>query len=134
MLNEVTLIGRLGQTPEVKTIPSGTVTNISVATNRDWKDKNTNEWNTETEWHNVVLYGKASMVDKFKKGSLVYVKGRIKTSKWKDANDVLHKYVDIIAEDIKVLDNKAKLTDSLPTYTNKTVEYVYDDPQDDVPF
>lgn len=126
MLNEVTLIGRLGQTPEVKTIPSGTVTNISVATNRDWKDKNTNEWHTETEWHNVVLYGKASTVDKLKKGSLVFVKGRIKTSKWKDANDVLHKYVDIIAEDVKLLDNKAKLADSLPTYTSKSTEYDYE--------
>jgi len=133
MLNEVTLIGRVGSVPEVKEITTGTVTNISIATNRDWKDRS-DKWHNETEWHNVVIYGKlgGSSIDKLKVGSLVYVKGRIKTNKWKDQNDVTHKYVDIIADDFKLLDkmdrmskmNKespSNLTDSLPSYVQEQI-------------
>jgi len=132
MINEVTLIGRVGTEPERKDIPTGSVTNVNVATKREWKDRN-NERHSETEWHNVVLYGKLGsyVMDKLTVGSLVYVKGRIKTTKWKDTNDVTHKYVDIIAEEFRVLE-KPKISDSLPT-VSKCVMYEFDEEQHDVP-
>lgn len=133
MINEVTLIGRLGRVPEIKSIPSGTVANVSVATQRSWKDKS-GVWNTETEWHNVVVYGKGAIIEKLKKGTLVHVKGRIKASKWTDNTGTVHKYFDIIAEEITILDNKPKIIDSLPSAIAHRPDYVYDDPQDDVPF
>lgn len=138
MINEVTIVGRVGAIPEIKEIPTGTVTNISVATNRDWKDRK-DEWHTETEWHNVVVYGKigGNAIQKIQVGSLIYVKGRIKTSKWKDQNDVTHKYYDIIAEDIKLLEkpSKSNISESLPSYRSKNEHVRIDENYDeDDPF
>ena len=143
MINEVTLVGRVGLVPEIKDIPSGNVTNISVATNRTWRDKN-KEWHKETEWHNVVLFGKIGehAIEKVHVGSLVYVKGRIKTTKRIDNQGIEHRYIDIIAEDFKVLDNKktndfaqnANVADSLPSYKSTHTVYHNEYDDDDIPF
>ena len=86
MLNEVTLIGHLGQDPDVNETKTGhTVCNLSIATNRVWYDKDKNK-QEETEWHRVVVFGKQaeSCKEFLAKGRLVCVKGRIRTRKWED--------------------------------------------------
>ncbi len=84
MLNKVMLIGRLGADPEIRYMPSGDpIATIRLATTRRWRDRNTNERKEETEWHRVVFFsGLAKIVGEYlKKGSQVYVEGRIRTQK-----------------------------------------------------
>lgn len=86
-INKVILIGNLGQDPEVRYMPSGgAVTNITLATSETWKDKQTNEQKEKTEWHRVVFMGKLAEVagEYLKKGSQVYVEGKLQTRKWTD--------------------------------------------------
>lgn len=86
-INKVILVGNLGQDPETKYTPNGSaVTTISIATSDSWKDKNTGEMNEKTEWHRVVFFGKLAEVagEYLRKGSQVYVEGKLKTRKWQD--------------------------------------------------
>ncbi|MFM5440179.1 single-stranded DNA-binding protein [Aeromonas enteropelogenes] len=86
-INKVILIGNLGQEPEVRYMPSGgTVTNITLATSETWRDKQTGEQKERTEWHRVVFMGKLAEVagEYLKKGSQVYVEGKLQTRKWQD--------------------------------------------------
>lgn len=86
-INKVILIGNLGQDPEVRYMPSGgAVTNITLATSETWKDKQTGEQKERTEWHRVVFMGKLAEVvgEYLKKGSQVYVEGKLQTRKWQD--------------------------------------------------
>lgn len=86
-INRVILIGNLGQDPEVRHMPNGNaVANVSIATSESWKDNSTGEKKERTEWHRVVFFGKlAEIVEKYlKKGSKVYVEGRLQTRKWQD--------------------------------------------------
>ena len=91
-VNKVILVGNLGADPETRYAPSGdAICNIRLATTDSWKDKNTGEKKEATEWHRVVLYRKLGEVagQYLRKGSSVYIEGRIKTRKWqdKDGND-----------------------------------------------
>jgi primosomal replication protein N len=84
MLNMAQIIGHLGRDPEVRATPEGTaVANLAVATNQTWKDKD-GERQERTEWHRVVLFGKIAEIaaEYLKKGSLVYLQGRLQTRKW----------------------------------------------------
>ncbi len=86
-INKVILIGNLGQDPEVRYMPSGgAVTNITLATSESWRDKQTGEQKERTEWHRVVFMGKLAEVagEYLKKGSQVYVEGKLQTRKWQD--------------------------------------------------
>jgi single-strand DNA-binding protein len=86
-LNQVSLIGNLGKDPEVKYMPSGdAVANITVATSETWNDKNSGEKKEKTEWHRVVFFGKiAEVVAQYlKKGSKVFVQGKLQTRKWQN--------------------------------------------------
>lgn len=86
-INKVTLIGRLGQDPEVRYMPSGNaVTNITIATSESWRDKATGEQKERTEWHRVVFMGKIAEIagEYLKKGSQVYIEGKLQTRKWQD--------------------------------------------------
>lgn len=86
-VNKVTLVGNVGKDPEVKFLPSGAaVANFSIATTYGVKDKNTNEWQDRTEWHNVVAYDRAAEIirDYVKKGHKLYVEGRLTTRSWDD--------------------------------------------------
>ncbi|MGL5285529.1 MAG: single-stranded DNA-binding protein [Aeromonas sp.] len=88
-VNKVILIGNLGQDPEVRYMPSGgAVTNITLATSDTWRDKQTGEQKERTEWHRVVLFGKLAEVagEYLRKGSQVYIEGRLQTRKWQDQN------------------------------------------------
>ncbi|WP_375058371.1 single-stranded DNA-binding protein [Zobellella sp. DQSA1] len=88
-INKVILIGHLGQDPEVRSSPSGTTfSSLSLATSETWKDKQTQQQKDRTEWHRVVLVGKLAETarDYLKKGSQVYIEGRLQTRKWQDQN------------------------------------------------
>lgn len=86
-INKVILVGNLGQDPEVRYTPSGSaVTSISVATSESWKDKNSGQMQEKTEWHRVVLFGKLAEIagEYLRKGSQVYLEGKLQTRKWQD--------------------------------------------------
>lgn len=86
-VNKCIIMGRLGQDPEVRYAASGTAfCNITVATSEEWKDKNTGEKKEETEWHRIVFSGKIAEIagEYLKKGSQVFVEGKLKTRKWTD--------------------------------------------------
>jgi|ETNvirnome_2_300_1030623.scaffolds.fasta_scaffold27326_2 single-strand DNA-binding protein len=94
MLNEANIIGNLGRDPETRSFDNGdTVTNLSVATNEKWTDKNSGEKKEKTEWHRVTLWGPLSDIASryLTKGSKVFIRGKIETRKWTD-NAGVEKY------------------------------------------
>ena len=109
-VNKVILVGNLGNDPEVRYTPSGTaIANISVATSDSWKDKNTGERQERTEWHRVVFFSRlAEIVEQYlKKGSKVYVEGRLQTNSWE--KDGVKRYTtDIIASEMRMLDSRGE--------------------------
>jgi single-strand DNA-binding protein len=117
MLNKVMLIGNLGADPEVRYLSSGdAVTNISLATSRRWKDRQTGEQREATEWHRVTFfnignYKLAEIAGEYlKKGSKVYVEGRIQTRKWQDNNGQDRYSTEIIADQMQMLDSRTEGT------------------------
>ena len=105
MLNKVILIGRLGKDPEVRYMPNGeAVCNFSVATSESWKDSN-GQKQERTEWHNITMYRKLAEIagQYLKKGSLVYLEGKIQSRKYTDKNGAERTAYDIIANEMKML-------------------------------
>ena len=108
-VNKVILIGNLGQDPEVKYMPNGNaVANITVATSESWKDKNTGEQVDKTEWHRVVFFRRlAEIVGEYlKKGSKIYIEGKLQTRKWQDKNGADHWTTEVIANEMQMLDSR----------------------------
>lgn len=106
MLNKVTLIGRLGQEPESFAANNGnTIVRLSLATTEKWKDKNTGESQEKTEWHRIVLFGRIAEVAQqyLSKGSLIYLEGKLQTSKYTDNNGVEKYSTEIIGSELKML-------------------------------
>ncbi len=110
-LNKVTLIGYLGHNPEIRYTASGDpVAHVTLATTETWKDKASGEKKEATEWHRVVLYRKlAEIVGQYlKKGSHVYIEGRLQTRKW-TAKDGTDRYTtEIIADDLRMLGSRGE--------------------------
>lgn len=108
-LNKAMIIGRLGQDPDIKYLPSGAaVVNISVATGEKWKDKETGDKNERTEWHRVTAYGRLAEIigAHLTKGSQVYIEGRLQTRKWQ-AQDGTDRYsTEIVASQMQMLGGK----------------------------
>lgn len=110
-INKVILIGHLGQDPEVKYMPSGSaVANVSIATAEQWKDKNTGEKQEKTEWHRVIFFARlAEIVGEYlRKGSQVYVEGRLQTRKWQDKSGQDRYTTEIIATEMQMLGGKGQ--------------------------
>src|SRR5215211_6362638 len=104
-VNKVILIGNLGKDPETRYLPSGdAVTNISVATTDQWKDKS-GEKQEHTEWHRVAFFGKTAEIagEYLRKGSPVYVEGRIRTRKWQDKDGQDRFSTEIVADRMQLL-------------------------------
>jgi single-strand DNA-binding protein len=105
-VNKVILIGNLGRDPETRYLPSGdAVTNISIATSEKWKDKS-GEQQEHTEWHRVAFFGKLAEIagEYLKKGSPVYIEGRIRTRKWQDKESGQDRYsTEIVADRMQLL-------------------------------
>ena len=86
-INKVILVGNLGADPETRYMPSGSaVTNLSVATSESWKDKQTGEQKERTEWHKVAMFNRLAEIaaEYLRKGSQVYIEGKLQTRKWQD--------------------------------------------------
>lgn len=139
-INKVIVIGFLGQDPEVKYMPSGSaVANLSIATSEQWKDKNTGEKQERTEWHRVILFARLAEVagEYLKKGSQVYVEGRLQTRKWTDKNNVERYTTEIVANDMQMLGGKSGKPDSANEYRAQSAgstEPQNRDFDDDIPF
>ncbi|WP_348944250.1 single-stranded DNA-binding protein [Chitinibacter sp. FCG-7] len=110
-LNKVLLIGNLGKDPESRFLPSGgAVCNFSIATTESWKDKNTGAKQEKTEWHNITMYGRLAEIagEYLKKGSQVYIEGKLQTRKWQDKQTGADRYTtEIIADEMKMLGGRA---------------------------
>ena len=116
-VNKVTIIGNLGKDPETRYAPSGdAVTNITVATTETWKDKATGEKREATEWHRVVFFGKLAEIagQYLKKGSQVYLEGKLKTRKWQDKDGADRYTTEINADELKMLGGKGDGQQSEP--------------------
>ena len=108
-VNKVILVGNLGKDPETRYAPSGdAVTNIVVATTETWKDKASGEKREATEWHRVVFFGKLAEIagQYLKKGSQVYLEGKLKTRKWQDKDGQDRFTTEINADEMKMLGSK----------------------------
>ena len=107
-VNKVILIGNLGRDPETRYMPDGgAITNISVATTDTWKDKQ-GEKQEKTEWHRVAFFGKLAEIagEYLKKGSQVYVEGRLQTRKWQDKEGVDKYTTEIVADRMQMLGSR----------------------------
>ena len=104
-INKVTLVGNIGNEPEVKTFQNGNkVVNLSLATSERWKDKESGEMKTNTEWHRVVIFNPilADIAEKYiKKGSKIYLEGQLQTRKWQDNNGVDKYTTEIVLQNFR---------------------------------
>ena len=142
-LNKVILIGYLGRDPEVRSMPNGeAVCNFSIATSESWKDQNGVK-QERTEWHEITLYRKLAEIagQYLKKGSLVYLEGKIQSRKYTDKTGIERTAYDIIANEMKMLGGKSDAapvatTNSPPPQVqpNSITVAPIDDISDDIPF
>ena len=105
-INKVILVGNLGADPETRYMPSGgAVTNIRIATSESWKDKNTGDQQERTEWHNVAFFGRLAEIsaEYLRKGSQVYIEGKLRTRKWQDKDGNDRWSTEVIANEMQML-------------------------------
>jgi single-strand DNA-binding protein len=105
-VNKVILVGNLGADPDTRYMPSGkAVTNIRVATSESWKDRTTGDMQERTEWHSVVMYDKLGEIaaEYLRKGSQVYLEGKIRTRKWQDKEGKDRYTTEVIADQMQML-------------------------------
>jgi single-strand DNA-binding protein len=155
-VNKVILIGNLGRDPEVRYAPSGSaICNVTLATTRNWKNRDSGERQEETEWHRVVFYDRLAEIagEYLKKGRPVYVEGRLKTRKWTDKDGVDKYTTEIIAEQMQLLGSREGMGGapsddggdrparsapapraSAPKPAPKASSTGFDDMDDDIPF
>ena len=146
-VNNVILVGNLGQDPEVKYMPSGqAVCNISVATTDSWNDKSSGEKQERTEWHRVVFFRRLAEIagEYLRKGSQVYIEGRLQTRKWQDQSGADRYTTEIIANEMQMLGGRGGSAgggfDSSPAEQDfgsapaKATASTADDFDDDIPF
>ena len=153
-VNKVILIGNLGRDPEIRYMPSGdAMASLSVATTDSWRDKN-GEKQEKTEWHRVAMFGKLAEIagEYLKKGSQVFIEGRIQTRKWTDKEGQERYSTEIVANEMKMLGGRATAggmadMDSAPRPSSPGASSgaasapakapaggAFDDLEDDIPF
>ena len=146
-INKVILVGHLGQDPEVRYMPSGSaVTNFSVATTDSWTDKQSGQKQERTEWHRVSMFNKLAEIagEYLKKGSQVYIEGRLQTRKWQDQNGQERYTTEIIANDMQMLGGRGGDSGGTSNFSNQGGQQSRppqpapmsgpDDFDDDIPF
>ncbi len=152
-VNKVILVGNLGRDPETRYAPEGgAITNISIATTEQWKDKASGEKQERTEWHRVVFFNRLAEIagEYLKKGSQVYVEGALRTRKWQDKEGKERYTTEIVAERMQMLgsrsgmgdagardkgdDDKAPVTAGGEGKSAKKPAGKFDDMDDDIPF
>ena len=105
-VNKVIIVGNLGGDPETRYMPSGSaVTNFTVATNESWKDKQTGEQKERTEWHKVAMFNRLAEIaaEYLRKGSQVYIEGKLRTRKWQGQDGQDRYTTEIIADEMQML-------------------------------
>ena len=140
-INKVIVVGNLGADPDSRSMPSGNaVTNISVATSESWNDKETGEKQEKTEWHRVVFFGRLAEIasEYLKKGSQVYIEGKLQTRKWEDKEGNERWTTEIVSNQMQMLGEKMSQSASNQgnvTKQNKSSnEFVDEEFDDDIPF
>ncbi len=151
-VNKAILVGTLGNDPDTRYTATGAaVANISIATNESWKDKGTGELQERTEWHRIVFFNRLAEVvgEYLRKGSQVYVEGRIQTRKWTDKEGIERYSTEIVANEMQMLGGKSsggarKSESTSPPPANnhepssspaaQTQTAASDDFDDDIPF
>jgi single-strand DNA-binding protein len=127
-VNKVIIVGNIGRDPETRVLPSGdALTNISVATSDRYKDKATGEMKETTEWHRITFFGKLAEIagQYLKKGSQVYVEGKLRTRKYTDQAGVEKYSTEIVADSMQMLGGKMSETgggSSAPSYAKERAE------------
>jgi single-strand DNA-binding protein len=105
-INKVIIVGNVGGDPETRYMPSGSaVTNLTIATNESWKDKQTGEQKERTEWHRVAMFNRLAEIaaEYLRKGSQVYIEGKLRTRKWQDKGGQDRYTTEIIADEMQML-------------------------------
>ncbi len=141
-VNKAILIGNLGKDPDVRYSPDGSaITNITLATTESWKDKS-GEKQEKTEWHRVAFFGKLAEIagEYLKKGSQVYVEGRIQTRKWQDKDGQDRYTTEIVADKMQMLGSRGNSFEVSDSQTESRPSKPapktggFDDMDDDIPF
>ncbi len=151
-INKVILVGNVGNEPEIKTFQNGNkVANLSVATSERWKDKETGEPKSLTEWHRVVIFNTIliNLAEKYiKKGSKIYIEGQLQTRKWQDNSGVEKYSTEIVLQnyrgEILLLDRQDNNDSNISSRQNESTSNklegdaekvnIIDDLDDDIPF
>ena len=139
-INKVIIIGRLGKDPEMRYTTNGSaVANINLATSEQWKDKQSGEKQERTEWHRVVMFGRLGEIagEYLKKGSNVYMEGRLQTRKWQDKDGQDRYTTEIIANEMQMLDSRDRREDKESKEPDKQQSLPDEDFEDDsseIPF
>lgn len=109
-INKVILVGRVGQDPEARALPNdgGSVTNLSLATSEQWRDKQTGEKREKTEWTRLVLFKRLAEIasEYVRKGSLIYVEGKLQTRKWTDNNGIERYATEVVVSQLQLLGSR----------------------------
>jgi single-strand DNA-binding protein len=108
-VNKVIIVGNLGKDPETRYMPSGSaVTNLRVATSESWKDKQSGEQQERTEWHAVAMFGRLAEIaaEYLRKGSQVYIEGKLRTRKWQDKEGKDRYTTEIVADEMQMLGSR----------------------------
>lgn len=142
MLNKAQIIGNLGRDPEMRYLPSGdAVANISVATTEKWKDKASGEMKEHTEWHRISFFGKLAEIagQYLKKGSTVYVEGKIQTRKYTDKDGAEKFATEIKGEVMKMIGGKSEHGEQQAAPAKQPARQAaapsgFEDMDDDIPF
>lgn len=116
-INKVILIGNLGRDPETRyTQGGGPVTNFSVATSENWRDRTSGETQERTEWHNVVCFGRLAEIagEYLRKGSKVFIEGSLRTTSWEQEGQKRYR-TEIMARDLQMLDSRGGMGGEAPT-------------------
>jgi len=136
-VNKAIIVGRLGRDPEIRYTPSGAaVANFSVATSEEWKDKETGEKQERTEWHRVVAWRRLGEIcgEYLRKGSQVYIEGRLQTRDWEDRDGNKRYTTEIVAQSMQMLDRANKEGRAESRGESYPVEEPVSIPDDDIPF
>jgi len=141
-INKVIIVGNLGNDPETRYMPSGSaVTNLTVATNESWKDKQTGEQKERTEWHKVAMFNRLAEIaaEYLRKGSQVYIEGKLRTRKWQDKEGKDRWTTEVIADEMQMLGGRGGGGGSAsmnqdPGPASAPAQPGPDDFDDDIPF
>tara|TARA_B100000809_G_scaffold9521_1_gene9040 strand:+ start:30387 stop:30854 length:468 start_codon:yes stop_codon:yes gene_type:complete len=124
-INKVILVGNLGKDPEVRYLEGGTaVANFPIATSETFKDKTSGERKTNTEWHNIVVWrGLAEIAEKYlKKGSQIYLEGKLRTRQWQDKDGNNRYTTEVVADNLQMLGRKEDSTSGSTGQKNTTID------------